>query len=236
MGKRLLVYRTLRGILYSRKYMINKISGSLNIMSMHMICNYTDETCTYLSLSIFDYVTRKFLYFGKYEHLDHVKQFNGYALLKLAEPSLKLIDFEDSPFTEHIACLQSVININREHDMISLSMPSESSVESSSSTSYEPIEPQTPEPIYKYIEPEVKEQKTISTQVGVIRRPTPPPSPPPELKEISTPRIPTPREETPRIPTPEPEYKPLHPPLWYMYYVALRMKLLLHIRWMNEKK
>ena len=105
MRKRILVYRTLRGILYSRKYMYNRISGSLNIMSMHMICNYTEETCMYLSLTIFDYVTRKFIYSGKYEHLDYIKEFNGIALLKLAEASLKLIDFEDTPFTEHIACL-----------------------------------------------------------------------------------------------------------------------------------
>jgi hypothetical protein len=67
MQKRLLVFRNLRGILYSRKYAYNERSKSLNIMSMHMIVNFTDETCQYLSFTIYDYVTRKFIYAGKYE-------------------------------------------------------------------------------------------------------------------------------------------------------------------------
>ena len=126
-------------------------------MSMHMICNYSDETCMYHRMTIFDYVTRKFIYSGKYEHLEHVREFNGHALYKLAEPSLRLIDYEDSPFIEHIACLQSVININREEDMISFRLPPAETAETSSSASYSSAGEKTPEPIIKVKAAEQKE-------------------------------------------------------------------------------
>lgn len=221
------IYRTLKGILYARKYIRNPQSGSLNIMSMHMICKFADDTCMFLRFTIFDYVTRKFLYSGKYEHLDHVREFNGNLLFKLAEPSLQLISFEDSPFTEHIACLQSVININREPDRISITLDSSEPEDAESSASYEPIEPSTPEPIYKTKPVDIKEKRTISTQVGVVRPPTPEPEPviikTPSASSVKiSEKSPEPVQEEP---PPEPPQTKIHHWLWYIYYMQLRWKL-----------
>jgi hypothetical protein len=57
-------------------------------MSMHMQVNYVDQTCLFLRFTIFDYVTRKFLYSGTYDLLDFVQEYNVYSLYKLAYLSL----------------------------------------------------------------------------------------------------------------------------------------------------
>lgn len=98
----MIIYRTLNGILYSTKFKIDDRTGSFLIMNMHMIVNYTDHKCIHLRFTIFDYVTRKFIYWGIYNELEYHREFNGHALLKLCEPSLRLIYFEEAPFTEHI--------------------------------------------------------------------------------------------------------------------------------------
>ena len=58
----------------------------------------------------------------------------------------------------------SIIEINREADMIEFSIPSMEEVEvEESEASYEEIEPSTPEPIIINRGPDKKPQKTIST-------------------------------------------------------------------------
>ena len=42
---------------------------------------------------------------GIYDLLEGVKEFNAFALLRLAYPSLEIIPFERSPFRDHIAAL-----------------------------------------------------------------------------------------------------------------------------------
>lgn len=57
--KRLMKFREYKGWLYSRKYQINPISKSLEIMSMYMVYKYINNDCVYVVFTIFDYVTRK---------------------------------------------------------------------------------------------------------------------------------------------------------------------------------
>ena len=101
----MVIYRQLKGILLSRKYNYNRQSGAIEILSVHMIINYCDLTCMYLPISIFDYVTRKFAYFGKYESLDHVTEFNGQVLYRLVRASLLELDYELPPFRNHITII-----------------------------------------------------------------------------------------------------------------------------------
>lgn len=105
MFQRMFAFRTLKGVLYTRKSVINPNSGGLEIMSMHMEYNFLDFTCKQLRFTIFDYVTRKFLYAGTYEQLEYLTEFDVHHLRRLAEPSLNLLAFERSPFREHIGCL-----------------------------------------------------------------------------------------------------------------------------------
>lgn len=77
----------------------------MEIMSMHMLHNYLDQTCVNLKITIFDYVSKKFIYSGTYDYLDDVKNFNVFQLQKLTESSLKVLEFERSPFRDHIAVI-----------------------------------------------------------------------------------------------------------------------------------
>ena len=64
LNKRMNAYRSYKGCLYSRKYQFNQISKSLEIMSMYMMYKYVDGSCMYVTFTIFDYVTRKFIFEG----------------------------------------------------------------------------------------------------------------------------------------------------------------------------
>ena len=72
MYQRMFVYRRLNGVLFSRKFIINPMTGAFEIMSMHMITTFVDRTCRHLRFTIFDYVTKKIIYSGIYESLDGV--------------------------------------------------------------------------------------------------------------------------------------------------------------------
>ena len=72
MFQRLYVYRKLNGVLFSRKYIINPMTGAFEIMTMHMISTLVDKQCRHLRFTIFDYVTKKISYSGLYEALDGV--------------------------------------------------------------------------------------------------------------------------------------------------------------------
>jgi hypothetical protein len=101
----MVIFRQLNGILYTRKYTINKPDGHFYIMSMHMITKYVDKTCLHVRFTIFDYVTRRIIYSGIYDKFDHVVEFNAYRLLAYAKKALMVLYYERSPFAEHIATL-----------------------------------------------------------------------------------------------------------------------------------
>ena len=105
MFQRMFIYRTLPGCLLCRDYEINKISGALEILSVHIIYNHIDHKCMHLRFSIFDYVTRKFNYMGTYDLLEHIKEFNVFVLCDMARPSITPIPFERPPFRHHIGTL-----------------------------------------------------------------------------------------------------------------------------------
>lgn len=147
--RRLRDYYWLKGCLYSRKYIINPNSRNLEIMSMHMIYEFVNESCCHLVFTIFDYATATIVYRMQYELLEHVREFNVYGLLRLAKPSLQLLDFERSPFQLHIATLQSIIYKNRISYELLEDFKVPEPVSESSSEEYEPIRPATPPRIYR---------------------------------------------------------------------------------------
>lgn len=98
-----------QGILYTRKRKFNQLLGAIEIMSMYVVYDASNNRCTCLRFTIFNYATKQFSYFGVYEKLDHLNTFDVRVLLELARPSLDLIEFERSPFRHHILCMQSVI-------------------------------------------------------------------------------------------------------------------------------
>lgn len=65
--QRLITFRSMPGWLFCRDYQVNKMSGALEVMSMHMIFNHIDNKCLHLRFTIYDYVTRKFNYVGIYD-------------------------------------------------------------------------------------------------------------------------------------------------------------------------
>jgi len=95
-----------------------------------MISTLIDKWAKHLRFTIFDYATRKFTYEGTYMELDglsRVSEMNGkqtithnwnaFALLRLSKSSLDIIPFERTPFRDHIASLQSIINANKEEEI-----------------------------------------------------------------------------------------------------------------------
>jgi len=101
-----------KGILYTRKRKYNKLSGAMEIMSMYMVHD-AENRCTCLRFTVFNYATKDFIYFGIYDKLEHINEFDVYVLLDLSKKSLDLIGFEKSPFKMHILCMQSIINTYR---------------------------------------------------------------------------------------------------------------------------
>lgn len=72
-----------------------------------------DRRCLCLRFSIFNYATKQFVYFGVYEKLIGLQEFDVEGLFELSKASLDNIEFERSPFKMHIICLQSIINTSR---------------------------------------------------------------------------------------------------------------------------
>jgi len=101
-----------KGLLYTRKRKFNKLSGAMEIMSMYMVHDQ-ENRAQCLRFTVFNYATKQFVYFGVYDKLEHIDEFDVYILLDLAKMSLDLIDFEKSPFKMHILCMQSIINTYR---------------------------------------------------------------------------------------------------------------------------
>ena len=93
-----------KGILYTRKRKYNKLSGAMEIMSMYMVHD-TENRCQCLRFTVFNYATKDFIYFGIYDKLEHINEFDVYVLLDLSKKSLDLIGFEKSPFKMHILCM-----------------------------------------------------------------------------------------------------------------------------------
>jgi len=84
----MIAYRTLPGILLCRKYTISENSGSLEILSLHLIFSKIDYKCMHLKFSIFDYASRKFTFNGVYDKMDKIKEFNVFTLADLAKASM----------------------------------------------------------------------------------------------------------------------------------------------------
>jgi hypothetical protein len=102
-------YRNQEGYLFCRHYNIGKNSGALEILSCFMIYRRIEGKCLHLKFTIFDYVTKKFMYQGTYEQLDQVYKFNVYVLYKLCKESLQgdhmCVPFERQPFIRHIGII-----------------------------------------------------------------------------------------------------------------------------------
>jgi len=118
---------------------------------------------------------------------------------------LRIIYFEEAPFREHIGIVQSIINTNREAEMVVFHLPKEPVSPSSSSSSYVSLESEkTPEKIYIQKERSSVDNRNIGTgMMSYIRKP---PSP---VKRPRTPTpdpspVATPREDTPPKPAPPP--------------------------------
>ena len=93
-----------KGVLYTRKRKYNKLSGAMEIMSMYMVHD-TENRCIALRFTVFNYATKDFIYFGIYDKLEHINEFDVYVLLDLSKKSLDMIGFEKSPFKMHILCM-----------------------------------------------------------------------------------------------------------------------------------
>lgn len=100
------------GLLLSRKRKFNKKLEAIEIMSMFLI-HTADMKAKCLKFTIFNYATKQFSYMGVYDKLTGLSDFTVDDLAELSFPSLELLHFEKSPFTQHILCMQSVINTHR---------------------------------------------------------------------------------------------------------------------------
>lgn len=87
------------------------MSGAMEIMSLFMEHD-TSRRCVRVKFTIFNYATKQYIYFGVYEKLKGLEEFDIDSLMGLTKLSLDMIEFEKAPFKLHILCLQSVINAN----------------------------------------------------------------------------------------------------------------------------
>jgi hypothetical protein len=101
-----------QGYLFTRKRNYNKVSGAMEILSIYVV-HTPDRRCLCLRFSIFNYAIKQFVYFGIYEKLVGLQDFDVQGMFELAKPSLDQIEFERSPFKMHILCMQSIINASR---------------------------------------------------------------------------------------------------------------------------
>jgi hypothetical protein len=84
----------------------------MEIMSMFMVHDLK-KRCLCVRFIIFNYASKKFVYFGVYEKLQYLLEFEVFRLRDLSKMSLDLIKYEVAPFKLHILCLQSIINTHR---------------------------------------------------------------------------------------------------------------------------
>ena len=82
---------------------------------------------------------------AQYDSVPKINEFLVHDLRMLAEPALKPLPFEDSPFTQHYEALLLIINANRLK-----ADPLQDYVMVSDSDS---VEPSTPPPLYEFDEP-----------------------------------------------------------------------------------
>jgi hypothetical protein len=97
--------------LFTQKRQFSKMQGAMEIMSM-FVEHDQQRRCVRVKFTIFNYATKQYVYFGVYEKLKGLDEFDYDALLNLSKESLDLIEFEKAPFKMHILCMQSVINSN----------------------------------------------------------------------------------------------------------------------------
>ena len=90
-----------KGLLYTRKRKFNKLSGAMEIMSMYMVHDQ-ENRAQCLRFTVFNYATKQFVYFGVYDKLEHIDEFDVYILLDLAKMIFDLIHFEQSLFKMHM--------------------------------------------------------------------------------------------------------------------------------------
>ena len=112
--KREIEYRSTlsqQGVVYSIKRHYRKMAGAMEIMSMFMEHDL-QRRCVRVKFTIFNYATKQYTYFGVYEKLKGLDEFDVDILLGLTKLSLDQIEFEKSPFKMHILCMQSIINAN----------------------------------------------------------------------------------------------------------------------------
>ena len=92
------------GVLFTEKRQYSKMSGAMEIMSLFMEHD-TSRRCVRVKFTIFNYATKQYIYFGIYEKLKGLEEFDVDALLSLTKLSLDMIEFEKAPFKLHILCL-----------------------------------------------------------------------------------------------------------------------------------
>lgn len=100
------------GFLYTRKRQFNRVSGAMEILSVYMV-HTPDRRCLCVRFTIFNYAIKQYVYFGVYEKLQGLQDFDVEGLYELAKQSLDQIEFERAPFRLHIICIQSIINTSR---------------------------------------------------------------------------------------------------------------------------
>jgi hypothetical protein len=96
----------------TKKKRVNRMSGNYEIMMLHIV-HTADFRCLSLRFTIFDYVTKKYIYSDFFDKIKYLSEFDARILKNHAEEALAEIPFEKAPFREHIKCLQNIINSNR---------------------------------------------------------------------------------------------------------------------------
>jgi hypothetical protein len=132
--------------LFARKKQIDKVSGSLIIMSMYVGHEFLTDRCTYVYFQLFDYAAGRLIgevrYEGEEGYLAEIKYFIVHDLYKLARPVLVSLSFEGSPFRLHYEALIQIIKNNR----FAKDPLEDYSIASGSDS----IRPATPPPIYEF--------------------------------------------------------------------------------------
>ena len=96
----------------TKKKRVNRVSGNYEIMMLHIV-HTADFRCLSLRFTIFDYVTKKYIYSDFFDKIKHLSEFDARILKNHAEEALDEIHFEKAPLRDHIICLQDIISSNR---------------------------------------------------------------------------------------------------------------------------
>lgn len=72
-------YRDVDGLLLTRKWKVNKLSGRSEIMSMYAIPG-PNRKCLCLRFTVFDYATKQFLFVRVYDDLKHLQELDAQVL------------------------------------------------------------------------------------------------------------------------------------------------------------